>query len=150
MQRSITYKKPLEQIVYLLLFVLYESLSSIYLFLPPLFAVLFIFFAKAVEEKDIVTLLLVSFCLLVFEANKGYLIFSSIIYFALVYKFVVPWLMQNFNSPKHIQSSYAIIVYLGFYFFNVLLSNIFLIPMPSIDYYIVYYIVIEFFLVSLL
>ena len=31
-----------------------------------------------------------------------------------------------------------------------ILSNIFLLPMPSINYYIIYYIVIEFFIVSIL
>jgi hypothetical protein len=41
-------------------------------------------------------------------------------------------------------------VYLGFFLFNSILSNVFLFPMPSISYYIIYYIIIEFLIVSIL
>ena len=44
MQRSITHKKSIAPFVYIVLFAIYESLSSIYLFLPPLFGVLFVLF----------------------------------------------------------------------------------------------------------
>ena len=150
MQRSIINQKPVEKIFYILIFAVYESLSSIYLFLPPLFAVLFILFAQALEDDDTLSLIFISLCLLIFEADKGYLIFSSIVYFTLVYKFIMPKLIQNFNCASCIKSAYVVIAYVGFFFFSVLLSKMFLIPMPDINYYIVYYIVIEFFLVSLL
>ena len=150
MQRSITHKKPVESFLYLVAFIIYESLGSIYPFLPPLFAVLFVLFANSLRNKDLVSLFFISLCLLIFEADRGYMIFSSIIYFALIYRFILPSLMQNFNCTACIKSAYVLLAYLGFFFFSVLLSNIFLIPMPDISYYIVYYIVIEFFLVSLL
>ncbi len=150
MQRSITHKKPIEKIFYILIFAVYEGLSSVYLFLPPLFAVLFILFAQALKKKDVVSLFFISLCLLIFEADKGYVIFSSIIYFAFVYKFITPKLAQNFNCVSCVKSAHVVVAYVGFFLFSALLSNIFLTPMPDINYYIVYYIVIEFFLVSLL
>ncbi len=150
MQRSITHKKPIEKIFYILLFLVYESLSSIYLFLPPLFAVLFILFIKALKDEDMLSLAFISLCLIIFEIDKGYVIFSSIIYFAFIYKFVMPKIVQNINCTSCINILYVITVYIGFFLFATLISSIFLTPMPDINYYIVYYIVIEFFIVSLL
>ena len=150
MQRSITNKKPVEKILYVALYAIYVSLSSIYLFLPPLFGILFVLFAKALKDKDTVSLLFISLCLVLFEADKSYMIFSSIIYFTLIYKFVMPKITQNFSCISCIRFSYILLAYIGFYLFCILLSNIFLTPMPTINYYMVFYIVIEFFLVSLL
>ena len=150
MQRSILNKKPLEIFLYIILFIVYESLSSIYLFLPPLLAVLFILLAKALKSEDIQTIIIISFCLVVFEAEKGYILFSSIIYLLLIFKFVMPKLSQNFSCNACVSFSYILLSYIGFYIFSLLLSNIFLLPIPSINYYVIYYIVIEFFIVSIL
>ncbi len=150
MQRSISNKKSLTPLIYIALFVIYESLSSIYLFLPPLLGVLFLFFIKFLKKDDFIAVFLVMFCLLVFESEKGYLLFSTIIYFGLVYKFVLPKIEQNFNCNPCIKISIVMLAYIGFYFFNLLMSSIFLVPLVGISYYIIYYIVIEFLIVSVL
>jgi len=89
-------------------------------------------------------------CLVVFETNYGYMLFSSVIYFYIVYKFIMPKIIQNFSCAICIRAATVMLVYLGFFLFLTLLSNVFLLPQPSINYYIIYYMVIEFFLVSLL
>jgi len=150
MQRSISHQKPLTPIIYIVLFVLYGSLSSIYPILPPLFAILFVLFTKALERKDTAYIILVSFCLVIFEANYGYILFSSILYFYLVYKFIMPKIIQNFSCTSCIKISYVLFAYIGYFLFLTLISNIFLFELPEINYYIIYYIVIEFFIVSLL
>lgn len=150
MQRSITNKISISTFTYVILFIIYESISSIYLFLPPLFALLFVLFMKALEKKDLFLVLLVSFCLVVFEADKGYLLFSSIIYILTIDRFIVPRLHKNINCEFCIKFIYVVLAYIGFYIFSVLLSNIFLLPISMINYYIIYYIIIEFFIVSLL
>lgn len=150
MQRSITHKNPVETFVYIILFIIYESLSSVYLFLPPLLAVLFVLFAKALKREDSVGIFLIAFCLVVFEAEKGYMLFSSIIYFLLIYKFVMPKLNQNFSCASCIKISYILLAYIGYFFFTMLIANVFLLSVPSMNYYIIYYIVIEFFIVSIL
>ncbi len=150
MQRSLTHQKPLTLFAYIFFFIIYESLSSIYLFLPPLLAVLFVLFAKALKSGNTISVLLVSLCLVVFEAENGYLLFSSIIYFSLVYKLLLPKLNKNFSCKSCINISYVLLAYLGYYLFCTVLANIFLLPMPSISFYIIYYIVIEFFIVSIL
>lgn len=151
MQRSISHNKSIKTaFIYVVLFVVYESLSSIYLFLPPLFGVLFVLLMNALDKKDTVNVLLVSFCLVVFEAEHGYVLFSSIIYLAIGYKFILPRIIQNFNCYACIKFSYILIAYIGFFLFNALFSNIFLLDLPELSYYIFYYILIEFCIVSLL
>jgi hypothetical protein len=151
MQRSISDQKSLGNIfLYVIAFILYESLSSIYLFLPPLFGVLFVLLVNALDNDDTFFMIVVAFCLVIFEADKGYILFSSVVYFLLVYRFVLPKLIQNFSCYSCIKISYILFAYIGFYFFNLLLANIFLLPIASINYYVIYYIVIEFLIVSLL
>jgi len=150
MQRSISHQKPLTPFVYIVLFVLYSGFSSIYPILPPMLGVLFLLFNKALKQDDTILILLVSFCLVIFEANNGYILFTSIIYFYIVHKLILPKILQNFSCPVCIKVSYVLLAYLGYYIFLTLISNIFLLPKPNINYYIVYYIVIEFFLVSIL
>jgi hypothetical protein len=90
------------------------------------------------------------FCLLVFEANFGYLLFSTLIYFYLVLKFVIPKIEQNFSCEVCIRLSYIFLAYVGYYLFLVLFANIFMLEIPSWSYYIIYYILIEFLIVSFL
>ena len=150
MQRSISHQKPLVPFLYIALFAVYGSLSSVYLFLPPLLAVLYVLFSNALKRDDLLMLLLVSFCLLLFEANKGYMLFSTIVYFGIVHKFIMPKIIQSFSCNSCIKISYVLLAYLGFYIYLVLISSIFLLPVPEVNLYIIYYIIIEFFLVSLL
>ena len=150
MQRSISNQKPLNLLLYIVVFTLYSSLSSIYLFLPPLLSVLFVLFAKALDRKDTLYLIAVSSLFVIFEANFGYILFSTIIYFYIIHQFIMPRITQNFSCSICIKISYVLFSYLGYFLFLVLISNIFLLEFPDINYYIVYYIVIEFFLVAIL
>ena len=150
MQRSISHQNSLTTLLYVVLFILYSSLSSIYLLLPPLFGVLFVLFSKSLESRDTISILLIAFCLVIFETNMGYPLFSSIIYFTLVYKLVIPKIEQNFNCNSCMKLSNVLLPYVGYYLFLLLISKIFLLPLPSFNYYIIYYIIIEFFLVSIL
>lgn len=150
MQRSISDQNSLTPIFYALAFVIYTALSGIYLFLPPLFALLYLLFSKALKQEDVFLLFLVAVCLLFYEAQNGYLLFSSIIYFALIHKYVIPKIKQNFNCDVCIKLSIVILVYVGFFLFCSLMSNIFMLPMPSINYYVLYYMAIEFFILSLI
>ena len=77
MQRNSTYPFALKGFSLFLLYLLYESLGNIYLFLPPLFGVLFFYFIRALDRQDVSLLLLVMAMLLLYEADKGYLFFSS-------------------------------------------------------------------------
>ena len=150
MQRSIINQKPLATLFYVAFFILYIGLSSIHLFLPPLFAVLYILFSRALKKEDTFAIVLVSLALIIFEAEKGYLLFSSIIYFVFIYKLITPKFAKNFSCRWCINLATVITVYLGYFIFLTLLSNVFLLPLPDISYFVLYYILIEFFIVSIL
>jgi len=150
MQRSLTYQRALRPLLYVGLFILYSSLGTIYPVLPPLLGLLFVLFIRTLDKEQFFVLLLISFCLIVFEANNGYIFFSSIFYFYTVYKFILPKIQQSFNCYSCIRLSYILLAYIGYFLFLALISKIFLLPEVTLDYYIIYYIVIEFFLVSLL
>ena len=150
MQRSISDQKPIVPFVYIALYVLYSSLGSIYLILPPLLAVLYVLFSKAMDRKDYIAVTLISFCLLVFEANYGYMLFSSIIYFYIQYKLIMPKIKQTISCSVCIKVAYILFSYLGYFLFLTLIANIFLLESPEINLYVLYYMFIEFFIVSLL
>ena len=151
MQRSISHKKSLKNsLIYILLFIVYESLSSIYPFLPPLLGVLFVILIDNLNKSNTIGVVLIAFCLVIFEAENGYILFSSMIYLLIAYRFILPKIIQNFNCYSCVRFSYILIAYIGFLVFNILISSVFLIDLPTANYYIVYYIIIEFFIVSLL
>jgi hypothetical protein len=150
MQRSFSNQKPIVPFIYITLYVIYSSIATIYPVLPPFFAVLFVVFSRALDRKDSMALLLVSLCLVIFEVNYDYLLFSSLIYFYIQYKFIMPKVIKNFSCKSCVKISYVLFTYLGYYLFLTLLSNIFMFESPELNYYIIYYIVIEFFIVSLI
>ena len=150
MQRSLSHQNPLTPFVYVALFVIYESLSSIYLFLPPMLGVLFFLYINSLKNDNSVITFLIVFCLMIFESEKGYNLFSVVIYFSLIYMFILPKLEQNFSCSPCIKISIILLAYIGFYFFEIILGSIFMTEMPSINYYVIYYILIEFLIVSIL
>ncbi len=150
MQRSLSHQKPLAPVFALLGFAVYSSLSTIYLFVPPLFALLYVMFARALKREDTLYIFFIFLALMIFEANFHYFVFSSIIYFYLLYQVIMPKITQSFSCKLCIRIASVALAYIGYYLFLLLLSNIFLLEAPQLSYYIIYYIIIEFFLVSLL
>ena len=150
MQRSITYKSALRYALWSLAYAVYVSLGSIYLFLPPLLALLFFFFHESLRRNDSIMLLFIVIDILILEAQKSFLGFTLIIYFLILERFFIPKIEQSINS-KHLRNFlYVLLAYGGYILFSALLSQIFLIPGISVDLYILYYIVVEFLIVSVL
>jgi hypothetical protein len=118
--------------------------------MPPMLAVLFFLFIQAFRKDDLLSIVLIVFSILVFESEKGYLLFSAVIYFALVLKLILPKIEQNFNCKVCVNVSLVLLAYIGFYFFTSILSSVFMLPMPQMNYYVIYYMVIEFLIVSIL
>jgi hypothetical protein len=147
MQRSLTYQKILRGIGIFIAFSLYQSLSSIYLLLPPLLGVLFFYFIAALKKEDIAALVLVIFLLFVFEAEKDFLLFSSLVYFTFVYRFVIPRLYIMISCELCLKVILLLLAYLGFLLFSYILNQVLWVEPPSFDWHIFYYIIIEFFLV---
>ena len=147
MQRSFTNKKILTGSLLVVSFVVYQSLSSIYLLLPPMLGVLFFYFIHALEKEDLPKLLLVLLLLLVFEAEKDFLLFSSLVYFTFIYRFVIPHLRIMISCAVCLKIISLMLAYLGYILFSYVLSQVLWVEAPSIDWHVFYYMFIEFFLV---
>jgi hypothetical protein len=150
MQRSLSHKISINPIIILPLFLIYESLSSIYLFIPPLLGLVFYLFINAKESDSIKLLLIITIMLIIYEAEKGFLFLSTLLYFTIIYHLLIPYLQQNIVCKSCLKFIFIFIAYIGYYLFILLLSQIFIFEAPSIDMYIVYYILMEFLIVSLL
>ena len=150
MQRSITYPFYIKAIPLFLLYLVYESISTIYLLLPPLFGVLFFYFIRSLNKQDTSLLLLIVLLSLVYEADKGYLFLSSLVYFSFVYKFILPKLEQVIECKRCLHLIYMVLAYIGFWLFSLLLQQIFWLELATLDWYVIWYILFEFLLVGLL
>jgi len=150
MQRSITYPFYIKAVTLFLLYLVYESLSSIYLFLPPLFGVLFFYFIRALDKQNISLLLLVVLLSLVYEADKGYLMLSSLVFFSFSYKFINPKLEQLIECRRCLDLIYIVMAYIGYWLFSLLLQQMFLLEFSTIDLHVLWYIVFEFLVVGML
>lgn len=147
MQRSITHKTPLRYAGIIIAFSLYQSLSSIYLFLPPLLAVLFFYFIRALEKERLSELVLIIVLLLIFEADKDFLLFSSLVYFTFIYRFVISRLRIMTNCELCLKLIYLFLAYPGFLIYSYVLNQVLWLETPTLDWHMIYYMFIEFFLV---
>ena len=147
MQRSLSDQKILVNLGIVIAFVLYQSLSSIYLFLPPLLGVLFFYFIHALEKEDVVSLVLIIVLLLVFEAEKDFLLFGTLVYFTFIYRFVIPRLRIMTNCKVCLKVFFLFLAYPGFIMYSYVLNQVLWVETPSFDWHIFYYMFIEFFLV---
>ena len=146
MQRNIINQKYLNIFIYLPLFLVYESLTSIYLLLPPMFGILFVIFINAIKNEDTLTLMVTSIALVFFEAQKDYILFSSIVYFTLIYKLFIIKIDKYVQCSNCISLIIVVLAYIGYYIFSIFIAEIFLLHKPDIDFYILYYIGVEFFI----
>ena len=147
MQRSFAYKKTLTGFLLVIGFIVYQSLSSIYLLLPPMLGVLFFYFMYALEREDLSKLLLVIVLLLVFEAEKDFLLFSSLVYFTFLYRFVIPRLRVMISCAACLKVILIVLAYLGYVFFSYILNQVLWVELPSMDWHILYYMIVELLLV---
>jgi hypothetical protein len=128
----------------------YVGLSSVYLLLPPLFGLLFVLFIRALDRDDFFTLILISLMLMLYEVEKGYLLISSLVFFGLVYQFAVPKLRQYIDCQWCLTLIYILIAYFGFWIFSLMMSKIFWMEAPAIDWHIMVYVLFEFIVAVLL
>ncbi len=150
MQRSLSHQNPLKAVAFFLLFCIYSAIASIYPILPPLLGILFIYFIQYLEYNRLSSFLYILAFLVIYEANYGYLTLSVLVYFLLLYYLFVPSLRKVLKCKTCIYFIYIVVVYLGFWLYTIVLNTVFWLPLPSMDLHIVFYILAEFLIVSLL
>ena len=142
MQRDSIYKKNLKYFIIFILLIIYESISSIYLFFTPLFGVSFYFILTNINKKDYIFPVILAFIyIFIFEIDKGFIPFSFIIFF-IIYYFFIFHKINNFFSEKNYRIFFHIInAYIGYYFVNLILDYLFNFAVPSLNFIYLLYIV---------
>lgn len=149
MQRSITYKNALSDLLWIALFGIYIALSSIYLFLPPMLAVLGFLYYRALQRYDLYSLIVASVMLLMFEAEKGYWFGSTIVFFTLISHYLMPKLEQTMRCTVCIKGIFVLLSYFGFSIFLGMVNSVLILPLPSLDWHVIFYMAIEFALIAI-
>jgi hypothetical protein len=150
MQRNRTYQNALNRFTGAVFFVIYEALAMHYLLLPPLFGVLFFLYISALDRSDSTAFVVVLGMLLVAETAKGYLMLSTVVFYTLSYLFVLPKLRSLVSCRLCLNFLIVAYAYLGYWLFIYFVSQMFALPAPQIDFRVIFYILIEFFVVGLL
>lgn len=150
MQRSRNDQNPLTWFLLTAAFAAYEALSMRYLFFPPLFGLLLFWYIRALDTQrtDIFIALLVMFVFA--EAAKGYPMLSMLFFYTLSYFLLLPKLTAVMSCRLCLNGIIVIYAYFGYWAFLLLLSNMFAFAAPHFDFRIIFYVLIEFFLVGLL
>ncbi len=150
MQRSLSHQNIIKAATLFILFGIYTAISSIYVIMPPLLAILFFYFIKLFDKNDLSSFLYILAYLIVYEASYGYLTLSLLLYFLLLYYLLVPTLQKILKCKACIHFLHVLFVYVGFWLYSVVLNTIFWLPLPSIDGLFIFYIFIEFLVITLL
>ena len=150
MQRSLTYQEISKLVLIFMLLLVYEVLSSIYLWLPPLLGLAFLLFVYAVEKMRLELLILTLAYLLVFEADREFLLFSTLFFFTIAYRLGLLKLRLIVSCEKCLKYISIALAYLGFWLFSFIVNQIIWIDLPEFDWHIFYYIAIEAFVVLFL
>lgn len=130
MRRNSTYKNNVIPFSWVLFLILYQFLSTIYIFLTPLigFMICYLIFLKIDHEREIEEYSLnayLSFAYLVFIVlNKGFYLFSGIIFLSFFHRIFVEWLQTSFRCKNCVIIAYVVAGYLGVYGTNNLIAYI--------------------------
>jgi len=150
MQRSFPYQNVISRLLLVGLFVVYISLSSLYLLLPPLLAVLFFAYHDALNKHDLFGLMIVGAMLLIFEAEKGFWFGSTILLFTVLSRYVLPKLEQLIQCQICMGAIFVALAYPGYLLFIWIANGVLLLPSPSVDWHIGLYMIVEFLVIATL
>lgn len=150
MQRSFPYQNVISRLFLVGLFIVYISLSSLYLLLPPLLAILFFAYYDALNKHDLFGLIIVALMLLIFEAEKGFWFGSTLFFFTILSHYLLPKLEQLIQCRICMAAIFVSLAYPGYWLYIWIANGIFLFPSPSIDWHIGLYMIIEFLVIAAL
>ncbi len=148
MQRSFSYQNIISRLFLVALFVLYISLSSMYLLMPPLLAVLFFLYYDALKKYDLFALLTVAVMMLVFEAEKGFWFGSTLVFFMALSQYMLPKIEQTIRCRICMAAIMVALAYPGYWMFMWFVNQVLLLSVPVIDWHIGLYMIIEFMIIS--
>lgn len=150
MQRSFADQNVISQLFIVVLFIGYISLSSIYLLMPPFLAVLFFAYHNALSKHNLFGLMIIMVMLLVLEAEKGFWFGSTVVFFTLLSRYVIPKVEQVIRCRPCMAAIFVGLAYPLYWFFVWFVNKLFLLSLPQMDWHILLYMVIEFMVIAAL
>ena len=150
MQRSFPYQNVISRLFLVGLYIVYISLSSLYLLLPPLLAVLFFAYHDALNKHDLFGLIIVGLMLLIFEAAKGFWFGSTLLFFTVLSSYLLPKLEQLIQCRICMAAIFVSLAYPGYLVFTWIANGVLLLPSPSVDWHIGLYMIVEFLVIATL
>lgn len=149
MRRDRTHLFSLKTLLLIGALVLYQFGTSLYPYLSPLLGIFFAYaiILKKQEEKtlkvDSLQRYFVLFYVVLIELNKGFYLFSTLIFFLFFYTMVVDWIKHAFKCRPCILAIFVASGYIGIYLTNNLLAYIMNIPFYPFSWEYGLYIVID-------
>jgi len=144
MRRDSSYQANLKRVLLFAALLVYESITSIYTYLTPLYGFFFVYLIFNIEKKQKILIVTLLFLYMIFfEADKGFFLFSSIIFFAFFYLIAVENIIKLFHCKKCILTIFVVSGYIGIYLFNVFLSIIFETELPQFGIEYLIYMIID-------
>jgi hypothetical protein len=150
MQRSFSYQNVISRLFLVALFIGYISLSSIYLLMPPLLAILFFAYHNALSKHDLFTLITIIAMMLVFEAEKGFWFGSTILFFTVLSRFLLPKIEQMIRCKICMAAIFVGLAYPVYWAFIWFFNQLMLLSVPSLDWHILLYMIVEFLVIAVL
>ena len=134
MQRSIINYQPITPLLLLVGLILYESITSIYVYITPLAGYIFLYIVENFQNKEKKWIIGSLFLYLAyFELDRGFFIFSSLLLFLFYYRYVHEELKATIACKICLKITIIIIYYLGFYLLNLLFALLFNYDLPKLD-----------------
>ncbi len=148
---SIDFRAFIKPIFIFFIAIVYESLTSIYIFLTPLLGLSFYYLYINFDnyEKNFEKILIILY-LLYFEVDKGFFLGSSIVYFLFLYRLILTPLENVIECSKCLIVIFMVLSYFGYYLLNLILAFIFDLEILSFGLLYIVYIVSDILLVLML
>ena len=125
MRRSSTDNQYIKEILFSLFLVFNQIMTSVYTFLPLFIGVFFAYIIINYEDEKKKNYIYLTFIYLsIFDLNKGFYLFSSLLLFYIFYNLFVYRIRNFFTCSNCIIGIYVIVAYLGHFTLNLFISYI--------------------------
>lgn len=144
MRRSSSDKKYIKTFLFAVFIVFIQILSSVYTIIPPLFGLFFCYIVINIDNEEKIFFVALSFLYLIFfDLNKGFYLFSSVVFFIVFYYFIEDKIQNFTNCGNCILTGYIATAYLGHFATNNLISYVLNLPFYHLGYEYIYYILFD-------
>jgi len=131
--------------------VVYQIISSLYTFLPLFVGVFFSYIVINFEKEQTRIYIYLSFVYLtIYDLDKGFYLFSSLLFFILFYYLFVEKIRNFFTCSNCIVAIYVAVAYIGHFLLNSLIAYILNQDMPVFSEGYFYYIFLDIVLATVL